>query len=151
MIRMLMRGTALAALTLPLFAVSADAQIAVSANDNKIALVDGVNTVPANPPPDTVTILDIGVSPPKVLGELQAPNSVVGVPQSVAVSKDETFALVTWIVYLVIVHIRVVKPNVKADTTGDRTVTRHASERLIRRRDQAPRKGDPLRLVAVEE
>ena len=43
------------------------------------------NTVPANPPPDTVTILDIGVSPPKVLGELQAPSSVVGVPQSVAV------------------------------------------------------------------
>jgi len=94
MIRTLMRGTALA-LALPLFAASADAQIAVSANDNKIALIDGVNTVPANPPPDTVTILDIGVSPPKVLAELQAPSSVVGVPQSVAVSKDETFALVT--------------------------------------------------------
>ncbi len=95
MIRMLMRGTALAALTLPLLAVAANAQIAVSANDNKIALVDGVNVVPANPPPDTVTILDIGVSPPKVLGELQAPSSVVGVPQSVAVSKDKSFALVT--------------------------------------------------------
>ena len=53
------------------------------------------NTVPANPPPDTVTILDIGVSPPKVLGEVQAPSSVVGVPQSVAVSKDESFAIVT--------------------------------------------------------
>src|SRR6188508_115874 len=50
MIRMLMRGTALAALTLPFFAATASAQIAVSANDNKIALVDGVNTVPANPP-----------------------------------------------------------------------------------------------------
>jgi DNA-binding beta-propeller fold protein YncE len=95
MIRMLMRGTALAALvTLPCLG-AAQAQIAVSANDNKIALVDGVNTVPANPPPDTVTILDIGVSPPKVLGELQAPSSVVGVPQSVAVSKDESFAIVT--------------------------------------------------------
>ena len=90
MIRMLMRGTALAsALTLPFFCSAANAQIAVSANDNKIALVDGANTVPANPPPDTVTILDIGVSPPKVLGEVQAPSSVVGVPQSVAVSKDE--------------------------------------------------------------
>lgn len=94
MIRMLMRGTALAALTLP-FLTAANAQIAVSANDNKIALVDGVNTVPANPPPDTVMVLDIGVSPPKVLGEVQAPNSVVGVPQSVAVAKDESFALVT--------------------------------------------------------
>src|SRR5258708_2731090 len=96
MIRMLMRGTALAALvTLPFLSSAANAQIAVSANDNKIALVDGNNTVPANPAPDTVTIVDIGVSPPKVLGELQAPNSVVGVPQSVAVSKDESFALVT--------------------------------------------------------
>ena len=67
MIRNLMRGTALAsALALPLFSSAATAQIAVSANDNKIALVDGVNTVPANPPPDTVTVLDIGVSPPKV-------------------------------------------------------------------------------------
>jgi DNA-binding beta-propeller fold protein YncE len=96
MIRMLMRGTALAAaLTALNLGTAANAQIAVSANDNKIALVDGANTVPANPPPDTVTILDIGVSPPKVLGELQAPSSVVGVPQSVAVSKDETFAIVT--------------------------------------------------------
>ena len=48
MIRTLMRGTALA-LALPLFAASADAQIAVSANDNKIALVNGQNTVPVNP------------------------------------------------------------------------------------------------------
>src|SRR5262245_50462210 len=96
MIRNLMRGTALAsALALPLFCSAAIAQIAVSANDNKIALVDGVNTVPANPPPDTVTVLDIGVSPPKVLGEVQAPSSVVGVPQSVAVAKDESFAIVT--------------------------------------------------------
>ena len=96
MIRTSMRGTALAALvTLPFLGFTANAQIAVSANDNKIALVDGVNTVPANPAPDTVTILDIGVSPPKVLGELNAPSSVVGVPQSVAVSKDESFALVT--------------------------------------------------------
>ena len=69
MIRMLMRGTALAALTLP-FLTAANAQIAVSANDNKIALVDGVNTVPANPPPDTVTILDIGVSPPQICTKL---------------------------------------------------------------------------------
>jgi DNA-binding beta-propeller fold protein YncE len=96
MIRILMRGTALFALvTLPFLGLTANAQIAVSANDNKIALVDGVNTVPANPAADTVTILDIGVSPPKVLGELNAPSSVVGVPQSVAVSKDESFALVT--------------------------------------------------------
>ncbi len=95
MIRNFSRDTALASALTLLLCSGAHAQIAVSANDNKIALVDGVNTVPANPPPDTVTILDIGVSPPKVLGELQAPSSVVGVPQSVAVSNDESFALVT--------------------------------------------------------
>lgn len=95
MVRSCVRALASALAALPFFCVAASAQIAVSANDNKIALVDGNNTVPANPGPDTVMILDIGVSPPKVLGEVDAPNSVVGVPQSVAVSKDESFALVT--------------------------------------------------------
>ena len=33
------------------------AQLAISANDNKVTLVDGVNTPIPNPPPDTVTIL----------------------------------------------------------------------------------------------
>ena len=37
------------------------AQIAVSANDNKAVLVDGVNTVVKSPPPDTVTLIDLGV------------------------------------------------------------------------------------------
>src|SRR6202008_2858440 len=36
-----------------------------------------------------------GASPPKVLAEIKAPTSVVGPPQSVAISKDESFALVT--------------------------------------------------------
>jgi len=96
MIRNLMRGTALAsALVLLLFSSAATAQIAVSANDNKVILVDGVQTVPPTVAPDTVMVLDLGVSPPKVLAELQAPSSVVGVPQSVAVAKDESYALVT--------------------------------------------------------
>jgi DNA-binding beta-propeller fold protein YncE len=95
MIRLVAAGAAFTLALVPFLHSGARAQIAVSANDGKIALVDGLNTVPANPAPDTVTILDIGVSPPKILGELQVPNSVVGPPQSVAVSKDESFALVT--------------------------------------------------------
>jgi len=95
MIRFSGRGLAIVLAALPLFAFGAAAQIAVSANDNKITLIDGVNTVPPNPAPDTVMVLDIGVAPPKVLGEVNAPSSVVGVPQSVAVSKDEAIALVT--------------------------------------------------------
>lgn len=78
----------------PLFSVSALAQLAVSANDGKAVLIDGVNSVPAETVPDYVTVIDLGASPPKVVGEVAAPVSVVGPPQSVAVSHDESFALV---------------------------------------------------------
>ncbi len=70
----------------------AAAQIAVSTNDNKAVLVNGANTVPANPAEDTVTIIDLGVSPPKVLGEVKAPSSVAGPPQNVAITPDEAIA-----------------------------------------------------------
>ena len=89
------RGVAVAFLTLPLFSFTAVAELAVSANDGKAVLVDGVNSVPANPPADGVTIIDLGVSPPKVLGEVKAPASVVGPPVSVAIAPDESIALVT--------------------------------------------------------
>jgi DNA-binding beta-propeller fold protein YncE len=88
-------GLVIALMTLPLFSLGAAAQLAVSANDNKAVLVNGVNTVPANPADDTVTIIDLGVSPPKVVGELKAPSSVVGPPQNVAIAPDESIALVS--------------------------------------------------------
>jgi DNA-binding beta-propeller fold protein YncE len=78
----------------PLLSSGALAQLAVSANDGKAVLVDGVNSVPAEPAPDYVTVIDLGVSPPKVVGDVAAPASVVGPPQSVAVSHDESYALV---------------------------------------------------------
>src|SRR6185503_16412387 len=74
---------------------SAHAQLAVSSNDNKVLNVEGVNTVVRNPPPDTVTIIDLGVSPPRVVGELRAPGSWASPPQSVAVAPHESIALVT--------------------------------------------------------
>ena len=85
---------AAALLALPLVSAPAAAQLAVSANDNKAVLVNGVNTVPANPAEDTVTIIDLGVSPPKVVAEIKAPSSVVGPPQNVAITPDEAIALV---------------------------------------------------------
>ncbi|MBI2295902.1 MAG: YncE family protein [Betaproteobacteria bacterium] len=88
-------GLAVAFVTLPLLSFSAAAQLAVSANDNKLVNVGGTNQVVQNPPPDTVTIVDLGVSPPRVVGEVNAPASVVGPPQSVAVAPDESIALVT--------------------------------------------------------
>ena len=48
----------------------------------------------ANPPPDTVSIIDMRASPPKVLAELSVPTSVVGPPTNVAVSPKEDIALV---------------------------------------------------------
>src|SRR5712691_3526669 len=73
----------------------AEAQIAVSANDNKVVLVNGSVKVVPNPPPDTVAVIDLKSSPPKVIGEVRAPNSVVGPPLSIAVTPDESLALVT--------------------------------------------------------
>ena len=73
----------------------ASAQLALSANDGKAVLIDGVNSVPANPPADSVTVIDLNATPPKVIAEIQAPASVVGPPLSVAVARDESFALVT--------------------------------------------------------
>ena len=79
---------------LPLFSINATAQIAVFSNDGKVVLNNGTVAVPANPVDDTVTIIDLGVSPPKVIAEFKAPSSVVGPPQNVAVAPDESFALV---------------------------------------------------------
>jgi DNA-binding beta-propeller fold protein YncE len=85
---------AIATAALPLFSINAAAQIAVSSNDGKAVLVNGVVTVSANPIDDTVAIINLGVSPPKIIAELKAPSSVVGPPQNVAVAPDESFALV---------------------------------------------------------
>jgi len=71
------------------------AQLAVSANDNKVVLVNGVATVVQNPVPDTVAIIDLKEFPPKILAEIEVPASVVGPPLSVAITPDESLALVT--------------------------------------------------------
>jgi len=70
------------------------AQIAVSSNDNKVVNVDGVNKIVENQAPDNITIIDLGTSPPKNIGQLDVPGSVVGPPQSVAISPDESLTLV---------------------------------------------------------
>jgi len=75
-------------------ASGAVAQIAVSSNDNKEILVDGVHTIVPNAPPDTATIIDLGVRPPKVIAELNVPGSWSAPPQSVAIAPGETIALV---------------------------------------------------------
>ncbi len=71
------------------------ADIAISANDGKGVLIKGVNTVPDNPSPDNITILNLATTPPKVIATINVPTSLVGPPQSVAIAPDESFALVT--------------------------------------------------------
>jgi 6-phosphogluconolactonase (cycloisomerase 2 family) len=95
MYRQSLQSIAVAVVSLPFISFGASAQLAVSANDGKAVLVDGVNSVPPNPAADYVAVIDLGSTPPKIVGEVAAPASVVGPPQSVAVARDESFALVT--------------------------------------------------------
>ncbi len=76
-----------------LAAVPVHAQIAVSANDATEIMVDGVHVMVPNAPPDTVTIIDLGARPPRVIAELNAPSSWSGPPQMVALTPDESIAL----------------------------------------------------------
>jgi DNA-binding beta-propeller fold protein YncE len=91
--RRLLGFTALAAWA-SLFA-DASAQIAVSANDGKQVLVAGAQIVPIKPLPDTVSLIDMSLSPPRLVASIEAPTSVIGPPASVAVAPDESIALVT--------------------------------------------------------
>jgi DNA-binding beta-propeller fold protein YncE len=81
-------------MAMPLLATAANAQLAVTSNDNKVMLDNGAVKVVQNPAPDTVTIIDLKASPPRVLAEIAAPGSVVGPPFSVALTPDESLALV---------------------------------------------------------
>jgi DNA-binding beta-propeller fold protein YncE len=92
-----MRSTKTAAIAVFLLAgygFPALAQIAVSANDGKAILDNGVTKVISGVP-DTIAVIDLTTNPPKLLAEIEAPASVVGPPLSVAVAADESFALVT--------------------------------------------------------
>ena len=82
-------------LALSLGPVPAWAQIAVSSNDHKVTQENGVTKNVVNPPADTITIIDLGALPVKVVGTVDnVPGSVVGPPLSVAITPDESLALV---------------------------------------------------------
>jgi DNA-binding beta-propeller fold protein YncE len=78
-----------------LLPASSRAQLAVSANDNKLVLVNGTPTVVSNPRPDTIAIIDLNQRPPVLLHHVEVPTSVVGPPLSVAITPDERLALIT--------------------------------------------------------
>src|SRR5687768_3028182 len=93
------------------FAGAAGAEIAISANDNKVVLVNGASTVVQNPAPDTISIIDLSAKPPKLIAEIDVPTSVVGPPSSVAITPDESLALVT--------SAAKIDPNDKTKTVPD--------------------------------
>ena len=74
------------AATIVLTHATATAQIVVSAN------VDRAPTPGRRG--DTATVIDLNVSPPRVIVELRVPAAVQGHPQSVAIAPDESIALV---------------------------------------------------------
>jgi DNA-binding beta-propeller fold protein YncE len=87
-------GAPLIGIALVAGAASAAAQIAVSANDGKVRLENGTVRV-VKEPVETVSLIDLGATPPAIVGEVKAPTSVAGPPTSVAVSPNEDIALVT--------------------------------------------------------
>ena len=84
-----MAGAALAGIA-GLYAGAAAAQIAVSGNDGK---QPRLYERAADIKPDSVAVLDIRSYPPKVLGTVQVPYSMIGPPTSVAIAPDASFAI----------------------------------------------------------
>jgi DNA-binding beta-propeller fold protein YncE len=71
------------------------AEIALSANDTKGALENGRIRVLPEAAPDTLSVIDLSADPPALHAEIPVPASVVGPPDSVALTPDERLALVT--------------------------------------------------------
>src|SRR5260370_18013443 len=92
-----MRNTVMTGVCLAFGLVSGPvwAQIAVSSNDHKMTQENGVTKNVVNPQPDLITIMDVGALRVKVVGTVDnVPGRVVGPPLSVAVTPDESLALV---------------------------------------------------------
>ncbi len=83
------------ATVLCLAAQPARADIIVTANDNHTVNTNGVSGPAKNPPSDGVAVIDIAHLPPRLVGTIDAPTSVVGAPTAVWVSPDESWLIVT--------------------------------------------------------
>jgi DNA-binding beta-propeller fold protein YncE len=83
---------ALSALALATPCVRTEAQLALSANDGKQPLL---GTVPTSHTSDNVAVIDLNHFPPKVIGKVDVPTSMIGPPLAVAVAHNASFALVS--------------------------------------------------------
>jgi len=71
-------------------ATAAQGRLAISANDGK-QLQEGE---PKAVIPDSASVLDLAAYPPKVIGDVKLPASMIGSPVAVVVSRDESFAII---------------------------------------------------------
>jgi DNA-binding beta-propeller fold protein YncE len=85
---MVMRGVVLALACAVAF-MPAQARFAISGNDGHQLLPGEGRT------PDSISVIDLGATQPKVIGTVEGPAAMIGPPNAVAVSADERFALVT--------------------------------------------------------
>jgi DNA-binding beta-propeller fold protein YncE len=76
-------------------ATSAQAQIIMSGNDEKVSFHDAPQPVVSPPGKDTVSIIDIADrTKPRIVATLPLTNSIVGPPTNLAVTPDQTLGLV---------------------------------------------------------
>src|ERR1700754_367314 len=80
-----------AAMTLAVSCMAARAELAISANDGKQLRAGDPTPVT----PDSVSVIELSHYPPKVLGSVNVPASMIGPPGAVAVGPQEKFAIVT--------------------------------------------------------
>jgi DNA-binding beta-propeller fold protein YncE len=83
--------SALLAASLSLVPAGAWAGLAISSQDGKQlqkAEATGVT-------PDSVSVIDLGKYPPRVIGSVNVPASMIGSPNAIVVSRSEKFAIVT--------------------------------------------------------
>jgi DNA-binding beta-propeller fold protein YncE len=75
--------------------ISMRAETLLSANDGKLALVDGKLRYRTDAAPDSVTIIRLERGVASIAGEVRVATSVLGPPFSIAMTPDERLALVT--------------------------------------------------------
>ena len=84
---------AVAAVSLPALAM---ADVIVSSNDGHTIMDAQKKLVaPAQPGPDTISVIDARTNPPSIKATFDAPGSVVGPPGAIWISQDEAWGIVT--------------------------------------------------------
>jgi DNA-binding beta-propeller fold protein YncE len=79
-----------------LVAGAARADVILSMNDNHTVLDEGASQVaPATFTPDSIDIIDVSQTPPRITATFDVPGSVVGPPQAIWVAPDESWAIAT--------------------------------------------------------